>query len=299
MNAVTTADKEKQVKQTLFAVVVATGILILVGWLSSQVRLLGDDVHNLAGVFQTQEGEITADVAPGWLVSFENATPTLAYITWGAMAVLVVYLVFLAPKKTKESLVESTSKQDIILGIAASAVLSGLTGYLWAVWNPVPVLPPFIHLRIFAFLIGVWGILIGRGAGFLTGYFGGIVWALVAGYFVITHTPVSDGFFVGLMTGWFISVVVRRGMSRAQLIEYIDQHRVSYYIRCAGAGLIGGLVMSFFVALSLKVTSPLSWWSAFWAIGIISDTLPMVIWIGPISEIVLRLTKRLTWLPNF
>jgi hypothetical protein len=281
-----------QLSRTIIAIVGVVVLLAVVGLITSQFKLVSEQVAKLAG----------AEIPP-FFVGVENAMPGIAVILWILMGLLVIGLVALAVLKPdtfrKLRLVESWKPLDVILGLVASGVLSGLTGYLWAVWNPVPILPPFIHLRIFAFLIGVWGILIGRGAGFLTGYFGGIVWALVAGYFVLPHTPVADGFWVGLMTGWFISVMIRKGQSREELLSYIDSHRWVYYLKCALFGLIGGVVMAFGVAASLKMTSTLSWWASFWAIGFLSDTLPMIIWIGPVSEAVLRLTRRLTWLPSF
>ena len=289
----------QEVWKTLIAIVVIAVLLVIVGWTTSQVGILGERMHRLAGVFQDEQGQITLSVAPAWLVTLENAMPAVAYLVWVGMGVLVLYLAFLAPQSIRNQLAESWKPLDVILGLVAGGVLSGFTGYLWAVWNPVPILPPFIHLRIFSFLIGVWGILIGRATGFVTGYVGGIVWGLLSGYFVLVHTPVSDGWWVGLMTGWFISVMLRQGRSREELIQYIEQNRWRYYLRSAWVGLVGGLVMSFGVSISLKVTSPLSWWASFWAIGVLSDSLPMIIWIGPVSEVTLRVTRRLNWLPNF
>lgn len=289
----------QEVWRTLLAIVLIGALLVIVGWTSSQVGVLGERMHRLAGIFQDEDGQVTLAVAPAWLVSFENTTPIIAYVVWAAMAAFLVYLVFRAPPRIRESLAESWQPLDVLLGLVAGGVLSGLTGYLWAVWNPVPILPPFIHLRIFSFLIGLWGILIGRATGFITGYVGGIVWGFASGYFLLPHTPVSDGFWVGLMTGWFISVMLRQGRTREELLRYIESNRWSYYLRSGWVGLVGGLVMSFGVAISLKVTSPLSWWASFWAIGVLSDTLPMIIWTGPMSEACLRLTRRLTWLPNF
>ncbi len=274
--------------KTLVVIVVLSVLLVIVGWTTSQIGVLGERLHALAGID-----------APPVFAWIENLAPAIAVVTWVAMALGAAYLIFAASKKQRETLAENWSTLNVIQGIIAAAVLAGLTGYLWAIWNPVPILPPFIHLRIFSFLIGVWGIVLGRATGFLTGYFGSIVWALVAGYFVLPHTPVADGFWVGAMTGWFVSVVVRGGKSRDALLAEIDANRWRYYVKCGLVGLIGGLVMSFFVAASLKVTTPLSWWASFWAIGALSDTLPMVIWIGPVSEAALRLTRRLTWLPNF
>lgn len=289
----------QEVARTVLAIVLIGALLIVVGWTTSQVGVLGERMHKLAGVFQDENNQVTLAVAPAWLVAFENTTPVIAYIVWACMAALVTYLVAFASSGVRAKLAESGQRLDVVLGLVAGGVLSGLTGYLWAVWNPVPILPPFIHLRIFSFLIGVWGILIGRATGFVTGYVGGIVWGFASGYFVITHTPVSDGFWVGLMTGWFISVMLRQGRSREELLRHIEANRWRYYLRSAWVGLIGGVVMAFFVAVSIKLTSPLSWWAGFWTIGVMSDTLPMVIWIGPISEAVLRATRRLTWLPNF
>ncbi len=274
--------------KTLVVIVVLSVLLVIVGWTTSQIGVLGERLHALAGID-----------APPVFAWIENLAPAIAVVTWVAMALGAAYLIFAASKKQRETLAENWSTLNVIQGIIAAAVLAGLTGYLWAIWNPVPILPPFIHLRIFSFLIGVWGIVLGRATGFLTGYFGSIVWALVAGYFVLPHTPVADGFWVGAMTGWFVSVVVRGGKSRDALLAEIDANRWRYYVKCGLVGLIGGLVMSFFVAASLKVTTPLSWWASFWAIGALSDPLPMVIWIGPVSEAALRLTRRLTWLPNF
>jgi hypothetical protein len=277
-----------QIGRTALVIVGLAVLLAVVGFLTSQIKLIASWINGLAALN-----------VPSWLTGIENAAPTLAYITWALMALAVLYFAFVAPKSVKAKLAESWRPVDVLLGLVTAGVLAGLTGYLWAVWNPVPILPPFIHLRIFSFLIGVWAIVFGRATGFLSGYFSGIVWALIAGYFVLPHTPVSDGFWVALMTGWFISAVVRRGKSREALLAEIDQNRWKYYLKCSLAGLVGGLTMAFFVALSLKMTSTLSWWASFWAIGVLSDTLPMVIWIGPVSEALLRLTKRLTWLPNF
>ena len=77
---------------------------------------------------------------------------------------------------------------DALTGLVLGAVLGTLTGYLWAIFNPIQ-LAPYIHLRIFAFLIPVFGLVFGRASGFVAGYVASVVWGLVGGSFVPLHTP--------------------------------------------------------------------------------------------------------------
>lgn len=278
----------------LFVLVLAVVGLVTWGTISG---LFGGLIDRIGDLYMNEDLTLNSSIAPEWLVNFEKSTNIFNYIVWILTPILLV--LFMAFPKLRKPLVESWESHDVRFGLLASAVLSGITGFLWAVWNPVPIIPGAVHLRIFAFLIGVWGIVIGRGTGFLTGYFGGVVWALLGGYWIWSHTPVMDGIMVGVMTGWFISVVARRGRSREEMLAELDKGwaaRLKFYLICAVASLIAGLVMSTFVAASLKAATSMSWWAGFWSIGVLSDTIPMVIWVGPVSEIVLRLLRRNTWI---
>ena len=287
------------VKKYGLAVIGIVLVLFVIGIVMAQINVIGPGVQQLAAMWQGKDGHLDPALAPAWLVFMENNAPVIAYITWVLIALGILYIAFFMPGSLRRRLVESTKTIDVILGLVVGSFLAGLTGWLWAYFNPVPILPPYVHLRIFAFLIGVWAIVVGRGTGFITGYFASLVWARLSGAWVLFHSPIADGIFVGLMTGWFISVMVRQGRSREELIAYIDEHRWRYYFRCAWVSLIGGLVMAFFVAPSLSMTTPFSWFAGFWGIGVLSDTPAMVIWTGPVSEIFLRLTRKITWLPNF
>lgn len=283
-------------------IIAAFGLLLLViGFTMSQMRSLSTQLQSAASLYlDTETNQLVESLAPAPIVMLERTAPLITYVTWAILAVGIVWLLFFSPERVKRGLTESGKPLDVLGGIIAGAFLGGLTGLLWAVFNPVLILPPFIHLRIFSPLVSVWGVLNGRATGFLTGYFGSVVWAfLTPGALVFSHTFVIDGIFVGLFTGWFLSVTCRRGMEREELLQHITNHRWRYYLSCAAWGLIGCVIMSFFVAASLKATVGLSWWASFWAIGILSDTLPILIWFGPLSEAALRLTRKITWLPNF
>jgi hypothetical protein len=191
------------------------------------------------------------------------------------------------------------SETELIQGLVVGTVLGTLTGILWASFNPVKVVPPYIHLRLFAFLPPVIGIVFGRGAGFVSGYVATMVWAPMAGAFVPLHTPLADGFFVGL-TGWIPGWLLRGNLKPAELLALISANTRSWYLRSGVVMLFTGLFMAFFVALSLELTTPLPFWLSFWAIGVISDTIPMVLLTGVATLLLLRATRPAwTWMPQF
>jgi energy-coupling factor transport system substrate-specific component len=166
--------------------------------------------------------------------------------------------------------------------------------------SPIPIIPGAVHLRVFAFVPGVVALVFGRGIGFLAGYLGSIFWATIAGYWITLHTPVVDGVFVGFFTGWMISTLLRGRMSRSELIGHIAANRTGWYVKSAIVALVGGVVMAFFVGASLNVTTggAVPWWAGFFTIGVVSDTLPMVIFIPLLTEPLLRITQRYTELPT-
>jgi len=198
-------------------------------------------------------------------------------------------------------LIEKGDAHDVKAGLRIGAEMAGLAAFCWIVLSPIPIIPGAVHWRTFAFIPGLAALLFGRGVGMLSGYLGTIIWALLAGYWILPHTPVVDGMFVGALTGWFIAVALRGKMSREGLLRYIEGNRLRWIVSCVVVNLIGGVVMGFFVGASLNVTTAgaVPWWAGFFAIGVISDTLPMMIFTAFLTESLLRLTVRHRELPNF
>lgn len=194
---------------------------------------------------------------------------------------------------------DSRGGTDTTMGLLVGAVLGALTGLLWFTWNPIKIVPPYIHLRIFSFFTALVGILFGRGAGFLCGWVGTMVWAPLAGAFVPLHSPVFDGIFVGL-TGWIPAALIRGNRTNTELLEEIKKDWRLWYLKTAGACLFAGLFMAFFVAVSLELTTPMTFWMGFWSIGFVSDTAPLVIFTAPAVHALLVATKRAwSWMPQF
>jgi len=145
-----------------------------------------------------------------------------------------------------------------------------LTGVLWAFVNPISLVPGVIHLRIFAFLPAVIGILFGPRSGFFSGYIGTVVWSLLAGSFIPAHSLIVDGIMVGF-TGLLPAVMVGRGRSFEELAADSTIIWTS-----AIWSFIAGVIMIFAVCASLAYLKIFPfWWSVFW-IGI-SDIAPLVV----------------------
>lgn len=227
-------------------------------------------------------------------------TPSASVQVFIALAALVISLVvFARVRNSTFRLTDRKTEQDLIVGLLVGAVMGGLTGLLWATWNPIKIVPPYIHLRLFAFFVPLVGILFGRGAGFVAGYVATMVWAPLAGAFVLLHTPLADAIFVGL-TGWIPGWLIRGDRSNASLLEEIQRNTSLWYVKTAVVCLFTGLFMSFFVALSLELTTPLTFWLSFWAIGVISDTGPLVLFTAPAVHLLLAATRRSwSWMPQF
>src|SRR5437016_593117 len=132
-----------------------------------------------------------------------SITPTVSVqmvIAFAAIILSIAYLAF-AGRATRLRLSDARQGRkelDGITGVVAGIILGALTGILWALFNPIMIVPPFIHLRVFSFFIPVIGLLLGRSTGFISGYVATLVWAALAGAFVPLHTPFADGIFVGL-----------------------------------------------------------------------------------------------------
>lgn len=195
-------------------------------------------------------------------------------------------------------LTDAVTETDTTMGLIVGAVLGALTGLLWFTWNPIKVVPPYIHLRVFSFFTALVGIVFGRGAGFLCGWVATMVWAPLAGAFVPLHSPIFDGIFVGL-TGWIPATMIRGNKSNAELLTDIQSGWLPWYVKTGVVCLFAGLFMSFFVAVSLELTTSLTWWTSFWAIGVVSDTAPLLLFTAPAAHVLLRATRRASWLPQF
>lgn len=241
--------------------------------------------------------QIVAAVSPGGGVEafMTSASPAIYVLGW---IVLLVGLVVGLKFNRRIRPVHSTSRVDTGLGLLIGAILGGLTGLLWASYNPIKIVPPYIHLRLFSFLTALVGIVVGRGTGFVTGYVATQVWALLAGAFVAPHQLLFDGIFVGL-TGWIPAVIVRGDKTFAEMFREVQNNKRLWFLKAAIAGGISGLFMSFFVASSLELTTPLTFWVSFWAIGVISDTPPLLL-TGPLTYGVMKAVRRASsWMPQF
>ncbi len=145
-----------------------------------------------------------------------------------------------------------------------------LTGVLWTYANPIPLVPGVIHLRIFAFLPPVLGILFGPWSGFAAGYIGTIVWSLLSGTFIAAHSLLIDGIMVGF-TGLLPAVMVRGGRG---LDEIANDASVIW--KSALWCTISGVIMVAAVSASLSILGIFDfWWAMLW-LGI-SDIAPLIV----------------------
>lgn len=198
-----------------------------------------------------------------------------------AVVALIVMVVLVVLNRSTLRLTDGKDGTDTTFGLLSGAVLGALTGILWAEFNPIQ-LAPGIHLRLFAFLPCVFGILMGRGVGFITGYVATLMWGVLSGLFVPFHTPFADALFVGL-TGWIPAWLLRGKLSLKELKAKIEANPRRWYIMSGLVCLFAGLFMSVFVAISLQATIQLPFMTGFGLIGIVSDTPMMVLFTGLLS----------------
>lgn len=186
---------------------------------------------------------------------------------------------------------ETRTNSTGLMSIVFWVVFGVLTGVLWAYVNPIALVPGVIHLRIFAFMPAVVGIIFGPKTGFFSGYIGTVVWALLAGTFLPAHSLLADGIMVGF-TGWLPAMMVGRGRTLKEL-----GHDKSVIVKSALWSLVAGVIMIVIACASLDLLGIFDfWWSVLW-IGI-SDVPPLVIG-TPILVVFLarRLEKMQTMIP--
>ncbi|MCL4384326.1 hypothetical protein M1116_02640 [Patescibacteria group bacterium] len=203
---------------------------------------------------------------------------------------LVMAGVLLYQNRSRLRLTDGKNEVDGVYGLVGGAVLGALTGVLWAYLNPIQ-LAPGIHLRLFAMLPCIFGIVFGRGTGFVSGYVATIVWGVLSNLFLPFHTPLVDGVFVGL-TGWIPAMLLRGNDNNETLLNTILQNPRQWYIRAGLVSLFAGLFMSVFVGISLNATIQLPFWTGFGLIGIVSDTPMMVLFTGVGALWLLKATRR-------
>ncbi len=243
-------------------------------------------LQQLAGI--TPEGGLAG------LIS--SLSPAIYLIGCG---IILGYIILAKLNPNKFRLTDAETGTDLTMGLLMGAISGALTGLLWWSWNPIKVVPPYIHLRIFSFFVPLVGIIFGRGTGFICGWIATMVWAPLSGAFTPLHTPIFDGIFVGL-TGWLPAVMIRGDKTKHELLDKIQTAPVNWYLKIGAVCLFAGLFMAFFVAASLEILTPLTFWTAFWAIGVISDTAPMLIFTAPSVHALLKATRKAwTWMPNF
>ncbi len=237
-----------------------------------------------------------AKFAPGG--AFANLLSTLSPLIY-VVGCLIIASYLWASSKGKIRLTDAETQTDITMGLVVGAILGALTGLLWWSWNPIKVVPPYIHLRVFSFFVPLVGILFGRGTGFICGWVATMVWAPLSGAFSPLHTIIFDGIFVGL-TGWIPAVMIKGNLSNAELLNKIQNNTTRWYFKIAAGTAFSGLFMSFFVAASLELLTSITFWTGFWAIGIISDTPPMILFTAPAIHTLLISTKKAwSWMPRF
>lgn len=144
-----------------------------------------------------------------------------------------------------------------------------LTGLLWNLASPNILGPGIIHLRIFAFLPALTGILLGPRSGFFTGYLGTIVWSLLSGTFFPAHSLLAGGIMAGF-TGWLPAVMVGRGRT----FEEIAADKTIAWTSALWS-LIAGVVMLLVACASLSILKIYDFqWALIWLA--ISNIVPLV-----------------------
>lgn len=149
-----------------------------------------------------------------------------------------------------------------------------LTGILWAYLCPIPLIPGSVHFRTFAFVAPVLGYLFGPLAGFLAGYVGTIVWALLSGNFVLLHTPLVDGFTVGLSAALPAFFHLQNGT--LELTKLIDENKRGFILKCLGFSVLFGVLMVLVTSISLSLFTGLEYTYCIFWIGI-ADVAPIAL----------------------
>jgi hypothetical protein len=170
---------------------------------------------------------------------------------------------------------ETEGKKKItFVNIAFFVVFGVLTGVLWAYLCPIPLIPGAVHFRTFAFIIPVIGYLFGPLTGFMSGYIGTIVWALLSGNFIPLHSPLADGITVGLSAA--LPALCHLGPKNVDLVEVIAKGKAGFIWKCEFWSILFGVLMILSTSLSLSYFAGLDYKFCVLWIGI-ADVVPIAL----------------------
>ena len=163
-------------------------------------------------------------------------------------------------------------KKFSVVNIVFFVVFGVLTGVLWAYLCPIPLIPGAVHFRTFAFIIPVIGYLFGPVTGFMSGYIGTIVWALLSGNFIALHSPLVDGITVGLSAALPALIHMRGGKKLTDIM----QSKGKFIGLCELWSILFGILMIVSTSASLSYFAGLDYWFSVVWIGI-ADVVPIAL----------------------
>lgn len=149
-----------------------------------------------------------------------------------------------------------------------------LTGILWAYLCPIPLIPGSVHFRTFAFVAPVLGYFFGPTAGFLSGYVGTIIWALLSGNFILLHSPLVDGIMVGLSAALPAYFHLQNGS--IELNKLIEDNKRAFILKSLCLSVFFGILMVLITSISLSLFTGLDYTYCILWIGI-ADVAPIAL----------------------
>jgi len=165
-------------------------------------------------------------------------------------------------------------KKITFVNIAFFVVFGVLTGVLWAYLCPIPLIPGAVHFRTFAFIITVIGYLFGPVTGFMAGYIGTIVWALLSGNFIALHSPLADGITVGLSAA--LPALCHLGRGKTDILALIEKGKAKFIWTCEFWSVLFGVLMILSTSASLAYFAGLDYKFCILWIGI-ADVVPIAL----------------------
>lgn len=188
----------------------------------------------------------------------------------------------------RKTIMQKTSKKFSFVNIIFFVIFGVLTGVLWAYLCPIPLIPGAVHFRTFAFIIPVIGYLFGPVSGFMAGYIGTIVWALLSGNFIALHSPLTDGITVGLSAALPAFFHLKNG--KVDLMSLLEKGKKGSFItKSMILCVLFGVLMILTTSLSLSYFTGLEYTYCILWIGI-ADVVPIalapfvIMWLAPLMK---------------